>query len=41
VKAAVASLHPADAAELINLLERPETQRRVFACSLRTLLPPS
>ena len=30
VKAAVASLHPADAAELINLLERPEIQRRVF-----------
>jgi magnesium transporter len=30
LKKAVASLHPADAAELINQLERPEIQKRVF-----------
>ena len=37
VKAAVAALHPADAAELINLLERPEIQAASFASSRRTL----
>ena len=30
VKAALASLHPADVAELIDLLERPETRNKVF-----------
>ena len=39
VKAAVAPLHPADVAELINLLERVESRNRVFRVLAPDLAP--